>query len=660
MADDRMHYDDDLVIRSDHGRGHSFGDVVESRLSRRDLMRSGIVAGLAASLAGALPTVAKAARSLGGSPTGPDFIPLKPKKGTGIQVAENYSSHVVVRWGDPMTPRRSLNDDPTAMTAKDQSESFGYNCDFVGFFPLPMGSNNSDHGLLGVNHEYINPELMFPVKELSDLSREQVDLCMEAMGFGVVEIKREGGTWNLVTDSALNTRVTGTTPLLVTGPARGHNRMKTSKHPTGTTCTGTMHNCAAGKTPWGTVLSGEENFQGMFGQAKALRNPIDQRSASRYGLGTDKSEYEFEQHLDRFDCSKEPNEANHFGWVVEIDPYDPNWQPRKRTSLGRFRHEAATSHVTKAGRVVMYSGDDARFEYVYKFVCAKPFNAKNREANRELLDDGILYVARFDDDGTGVWLPLVFGQGPLTPENGFQNQGDVLIDARIAADLLGATKMDRPEDIEVNPVNEKVYVVCTNNIDRGKEGRPGTDRANPRATNTHGHIIELAEASNDHTATNFTWELFLVCGQPDDPATYYAGFDKSMVSPISCPDNICFDPKGNLWIATDGQSRAISARDGFFAVPTEGPERGRLVQFMESVEGSEVCGPEFTPDGCTAFLAIQHPGEGSAFANPSTRWPDGIGVPRPSVIAVEAHDRGPIGSLGNGGSRSRRSLLRGN
>ncbi len=659
MSQDRMHYDDDPIIRSDRGVGHEFSDVVQGRLSRRDLLRSSLVAGLAAGLAGALPTVAKAARTLGGSPTGLDFIPLKPKKGTGIQVAENYSSHVVVRWGDPMRPGRSMESDPTTMTPEDQANAFGYNCDFVGFFPLPVGSENSDHGLLGVNNEYINPELMFPVDMLSGLSAEHVNVCMEAMGFSVVEIKREGGSWSHVIDSRFNKRVTGTTPLLITGPARGDARMKTSKHPTGTTCTGTMHNCAAGKTPWGTVLSGEENFQGMFGQANALKDAKDQRSAKRYGLGMEKSEYEFERHLDRLDCSKEPNEAYHFGWVVEIDPYDPDWQPRKRTALGRFRHEAATSHVTKKGRVVMYSGDDARFEYVFKFVCSKPFNAKNREANRELLDDGILYVARFNEDGTGDWLPLVFGQGPLTAANRFNSQADVVIDVRIAADLRGATKMDRPEDIEVNPVNEKVYVVCTNNTDRGKDGKAGPDKANPRASNSHGHIIELTENGNDHAATKFKWELFLVCGDPSDPATYYAGFDKSMVSPISCPDNICFDARGNLWIATDGQARAISARDGFFAVPVEGPERGRLVQFMETVEGSEVCGPEFTPDGRTAFLAIQHPGEGSTFDKPSTRWPDGVGVPRPSVIAIEANDRGPIGSAGNEGRTSRRAMMKG-
>ncbi|MBM3493592.1 MAG: DUF839 domain-containing protein, partial [Armatimonadetes bacterium] len=244
------------------------------------------------------------------------------------------------------------------------------------------------------------------------------------------------------------------------------------------------------------------------------------------------------------------------------------------------------------------------------------------------------------------WLPVIHGRGPLTEENGFRSQADVVIDARIAADLLGATKMDRPEDIEVNPVNSKVYVVCTNNVDRGTEGKADPDRPNPRARNAHGHIIEITEAGDDHAATTFRWDLFMVCGQPDDPATHFAGFDKAQVSPISCPDNICFDARGNLWIATDGQEKALGRRDGFYAVPVAGPERGRLMQFMETVEGSEVCGPEFTPDGKTAFLAIQHPGEGSTFARPSTRWPDGSGPPRPSVIAIQAENGGAIGGPG--------------
>ncbi len=654
MADIKQnHYDEDPVVRSDDGKGLRFGDIVRSRMSRRDVLKAGAAAGVATT--GLIPVLAKAA-------TAPefqlDFIPLKPTDVDAVVVAENYSSQVVVRWGDAF--RGSMADfDVAKMDAKYQQNSFGYNCDYVGYFPLPYGSKNSGHGLLAVNNEYVNPELMFPIEKEADMTKAQADVCLEAVGMSVVEVRLSDGVWEYIYDSKYNKRHTATSLMEVTGPGRGSNRMKTVAHPDGEHCVGTMANCAAGRTPWGTVLSGEENFQGMFRNAKMLTGKKEIRSAKRYGLGQEASEYVFDKFYDRFDCAKDTMQANTFGWVAEVDPYDPSWTPRKRTSLGRCRHEAATTHVTKDGKVVMYTGDDARFEYVYKFVSFGRYDANDRAANRDLLDRGILYVAKYNDDGTGEWLPLIHGYGPLTNENGFDDQADVVIDSRIAADLLGATKMDRPEDIEVNPFNQKVYVVCTNNVDRGLEGKAGTDKANPRSENKHGHIIEMTEEGDDHAANSFTWNLFLVAGDPNDEGTYFAGYPKDKVTRISCPDNICFDAAGNLWIATDGAEKAMKIRDGFYAVPTEGPDRGYLRQFMATVTGSEVCGPEFTPDGTTAFLAIQHPGEGSKFAAPSTRWPDGEGVPRPSVIAIRANNGGVIGSLGADKSVDRRDAISG-
>ncbi|MCW5935910.1 MAG: PhoX family phosphatase [Fimbriimonadaceae bacterium] len=635
----QRHYDDDPIVRSTGGSGLPFAEIVERRLRRRDVLKGALGTFLTLSGASAFSLPHPVIKS----PTGLDFKPIGPSTAPGVVLSPGYRWQPLLRWGDPMFPGQA-EPEPGKMDAATQARCFGYNCDFVGFLPLPYGSENSDRGLLGVNHEYANPELMFPIQNEKEVTAEMAAACMEAMGFSVVEVERKDGRWATVVDSPYNARYTATSPMRVSGPAKADPRMRTSAHPDGRWCRGTMQNCAAGKTPWGTVLSGEENFQGQFGHATSYTSEKDRRSAERYGLGKAESSYAWERHIDRLDCRKEPNEAYTFGWIVEIDPYDPDWTPVKRTALGRFRHEAATSHVTKNDRVVMYSGDDARFEYVYKFVCDKPYDRSDREAKRSLLDEGVLYVARFDEDGTGVWLPLVHGKGPLTAENGFDSQADVVIDARIAADLVGATKMDRPEDIEVNPVNEKVYVVCTNNVDRAKEGKPGTDAANPVEGNRHGHIIELVEADGDHAATTFAWELFMVCGDPADDRTFFAGYPKEGLSPISCPDNICFDPRGNLWIATDGMESALKFRDGFFAVPTEGPERGKLRQFMASVVGSEVCGPEFTPDGTTAFLAIQHPGEGSSFSDPSTKWPDGTGVPRPSVIAVQSESGGVIGS----------------
>ncbi len=646
---DRAYFEPDEVVRSQGGVGRAFADILTGRLSRRGLLKAGLLAGVASS---------PIARALAREETFDDglgFLPITQSTEDRIRVADGYRAQVVIRWGDPIKSG-APEFDADKQSPEAQKRQFGYNNDFLGFLPLPFGSQNSTHGLLAVNHEYTNPELMFPVAKPTDMNEEQTRICMEAEGFAVVEIKLDDeGEWQVVRDSSYNARYSATSTFDITGPARGHDRMKTKRDPEGHTAVGTFANCAAGKTPWGTVLSAEENFQDYYANANVITDAHDKRSHARYGIPKEGSEYGWERFSPELDLKHEPHGPYQHGWVVEFDPYDPTWVPKKRTSLGRFRHEAATTYVGETNRVVMYSGDDARFEYVYKFVCDRPYQPNNREANRDLVDQGMLSVAVFNEDGTGEWRPLKQGSGPLTAENGFAHQGDVMIDVRVAADLLGATKMDRPEDIEVNPVNKKVYVVCTNNTDRGKEGKATPDKMNPRAENKHGHIIEITEAGDDHTATTFAWEMFMVCGDPSDDSTFFAGYDRAKVSPISCPDNIAFDAKGNLWIATDGQSKTLKVNDGFYAVPVQGPNRGRLQMFMSSVPAAEVCGPEFTPDGTTVFLAIQHPGEGSKHGEFSTLWPDGVGIPRPSVIAIRAEDGRVIGTKAQG--TTRRDLL---
>jgi secreted PhoX family phosphatase len=540
--------------------------------------------------------------------------------------------------------------DASSLTAAEQERRFGYNCDYVGFLPLPFGTQSSERGLLVVNHEYTNPELMFPAYDPKSVTADQVAVQAASVGLTVAEIRfSAAGGWTLDVQSKLNRRISFNTEMAISGPAAGAEWMKTSADPQGRTVIGTTANCSAGKTPWGTVLSAEENFQDYFANLSSIAKDDPRRAVhERYGVHAAASEYRWEIGYERCDLKNEPNEPFRFGWVVEVDPYEPDSKPVKRTALGRFRHEAATTVVTKGGRVALYSGDDAMFEYVYKFVTSKRYDPKDRKANRDLLDDGVLYCARFDDDGGGEWLPLVHGHGPLTAENGFGSQADVLINTRRAADLLGATKMDRPEDIEANPVNNKVYLVLTKNSKRGAEGNPTTNKANPRSINKHGHIIELTEEGDDHAATRFTWDIFLLCGDPKEEDTYFAGFDKSRVSMISSPDNIAFDLDGNMWIATDGQPSALKVNDGLFAVPIDGENRGYLRQFFSSAPASEVCGPEFTPDCRNLFLAIQHPGEGSTFEKPSTSWPGEQGPPRPSVIVIRAADGGVIGSSGDG------------
>ncbi len=492
---------------------------------------------------------------------------------------------------------------------------------------------------------------MTPQNYAKIMTREQCETEMASQGHSIVEVAREGNAWRVVRGSPYNRRIsTRGTAMRVSGPAAGHPRMSTRADVTGTRVIGTLNNCAGGVTPWGTILTAEENLQNYFiGDAGKGREAA---AWKRYGING-RGRYLWGRHFDRFDLNKEPNEPNRFGWVVEIDPYDPKSMPVKRTALGRCKHECATTAVSHDGRVAVYSGDDERMDYVYKFVTRERYNADTPTANRDLLDNGTLYVARFEADGKMRWLPIVFGQGPLSKANGFENQGDVMIEMRRAADLLGATPMDRPEDVEAHPETGRVYVVLTYNEQRKPEQ---VNVANPRGPNRHGHIIEIVppmvNGKPDHTATDCTWEFFILGGDPKKPehgARY--GNGNSAVTEngwIAAPDNVAFDPKGRIWIVTDGQEDSMGVADTTYAAETSGPQRGVTRAFFASPRGAEICGPAFTPDGKTLFLAIQHPGDekGSTFDKPSTRWPDFKPdmPPRPSVVAITKADGGDIGS----------------
>jgi secreted PhoX family phosphatase len=472
-----------------------------------------------------------------------------------------------------------------------------------------------------------------------------------AHGATVAEIRRTDGKWALVTDSKLNRRITVATEMQLSGPVAGTDRVKTGADASGRKVLGTLNNCSGAMTPWGTFVSGEENFHGYF----SGKLPEGHREEANYKrLALPSSPYAWGRFEDRFDVSKEPNEPNRFGWVVEVDPFDPTSVPKKRTALGRFKHEGADMIVAKDGRVVAYLGDDERFDYVYKFVTAGRFDAANRAANLDLLDSGTLYVAKFAADGTVAWLPLVFGQGPLTAANGFQSQADVLIETRRAGDLLGATKMDRPEDITPNPVTGKVYVMLTNNTRRTEAQ---VDGANPRAKNAFGHIIEIIEEGGDHTATQGRWEILLKCGDPS-VAAVGATFstDTTRSGWFGMPDNAVVDSAGRLWVATDGNGPDVTGRtDGLWAVDTEGGARRTSKLFYRVPHGAELCGPCFTPDDTTAFVAVQHPGDDgpdwpafgrrSYYEDLSTSWPDfKPDMPvRPSVVAITRKGGGKIG-----------------
>lgn len=637
--------------------GETVGELIARRLSRRAALR-GLLGGAAAMsfadqlLASASPAAAASASAPAAGPSSLTFPEIAHQMTARDAVPEGYEIQTVIRWGDPVLPDAPAFD-PQHQTAEAQAAQFGYNNDYVDFFPLPRGSRNATHGLLAVNHEYTDPHLMFPgltdeATARSQPSREQALTEMAAHGMSVVEIRRENGRWAPVKDGRLNRRITATTPIRISGPAAGHPRMQTSADPTGREVLGMLNNCAGGNTPWGTVITCEENFNQYFGGA-AAGNGAQAASYKRYGIVA-QAGYGWGQHVERFNLDAEPNEPNRFGWVVEYDPYDPNSVPVKRTALGRFKHEGCTHAISADGRVVFYSGDDERFDYIYKFVTARAWNPDDLAANRDLLDEGTLYVARLYEDGRMEWLPLVHGQGPLTADNGFGSQADVLIETRRAADLLKATPMDRPEDVEANPVNGRVYAMLTNNTRRTPEQ---VDAANPRPTNAHGHVIEMIPPGAgtdkvDHAATEGRWEIFLIAGRPgvDAGTQYHQG--TSADGWLSCPDNCTFDSKGRIWIATDGAPGTSKVADGLYAADTDGPGRGLTRLFYQAPTGAEVCGPCFTPDDETVFLAIQHPGDdkGSHFAAPSTRWPDFDEAmpPRPAIIAITRRGGGMVGA----------------
>ncbi|WLW53605.1 PhoX family protein [Streptomyces sp. YU58] len=645
------------------------GDVIAGALSRRSMMRAAAVVTVAAAAGGAVvapraeaaeaaeagvqkstPGASKGARGL-------RFAAVAPNTADTVTIPDGYAQNIVIRWGEPIL-RGAPAFDPEKQTAAAQAGQFGYNNDFLSLLPLP-GEHNRQ--ILVANHEYTDEVLMFRGYDAANPTREQVEIAWAAHGLSavVVEGDRKSGKLTAVPRHRLNRRVTATTAFRLTGPAAGSDLVRTSADPTGRKVLGTLNNCSGGTTPWGTTLHGEENFNQYFANASRATD-------KRYGIGTGASERKWERFDKRFDVAQEPNEAHRFGYVVELDPYDPESTPRKHTALGRFKHEGATVRLTRDGRPVVYSGDDERFDYFYKFVGSKRMKHGSsravREHNLSLLDEGTLYVAKLtgdspaieidgtgklpsdgEFDGSGEWIPLVTAtaKGAVSHVDGMTAE-EVCVFTRLAGDKVGATKMDRPEDIEPNPHTGKVYVALTNNSNRGVGTNAKADEANPRNANKHGHVLELTERWNRADSTRFAWSLFLVAGDPKDPATYFAGFPKDKVSPISCPDNVAFDPYGNLWISTDGAQ--LGYHDGLFGVATRGERRGELKQFLTMPKGAETCGPVIQDR--RVLVAVQHPGEidGATVEKPASAWPDGPGkYVRPSVVAVWRADGGDIG-----------------
>ena len=622
---------------SNRSSNPSIHDVL--RASRRDALRIGAIAGL-----GALLQPLSGCASLGGGAR-LGFTAVPPDNADRLVVPPGYVAQVLAAWGDPVgiPGRMPAFRKDASNSADDQAVQLGMHHDGVAFFPF---DGSSTHGLIALNHEYTDDGLLHP-DGFVPMTPAKVKKSQNAHGLSVYEVKFNGQQWEVVRPSRFARRFTLDTPFAVGGPAAGHPMMRTAADPTGRTVLGTLNNCASSRTPWGTYLSGEENWAFYFGGSKNL-----DAHQKRWGL-RDKSFYAWENSDARFDVQKTPNEPNRFGWVVEVDPMDPDSTPIKRTALGRAAHEGAWVALTRDQRAVVYSGEDARFEYIYKFVSRDRMQPGGAKANRELLDHGTLYVARFDANGRGVWLPLVHGQGPLTAANGFADQGEVLIKARQASDLLGGTRMDRPEWLTIDTASRWVYCTLTNNTQRGENGKPGVDAANPRANNSMGQIIRWRE-DGDHDGATFEWNHLLLAGDPANERAEARGNVRGDF--FGCPDGLGFAPNGLLWIQTDAHASQMYkgefARIGNNQMLACDTTTGEVRRFLTGPVNCEITGIAFTPDGKSLFISVQHPGE-----TPSDRsdpmepqrfssWPDHDpqGRPRSATVVIRKRDGGVIGS----------------
>jgi secreted PhoX family phosphatase len=615
----------------------AFDDLIAARLSRRRLLQGGV----------ATAALALLGRPASGtiSPLGFSAVPVSTADA--VTVPPGYTSTVLYAWGDPISDGPAFKAD-ASNTAAEQERQAGMHHDGIHFFPLPAGSTTSTRGLLAVNHEYTDDGLLH-VGGMEPWTADKVAKSQASHGVSVVEVAEIAGAWTVVRPSSYAWRVTARTPIGVDGPAAGHPRLRTAADPDGRTVLGTLNNCAHGTTPWGTYLTCEENFNGYF----VNRGDAIPAAQQRYGITKTGFGYRWHEHDARFDAAAHPNEPNRFGWVVEIDPYDPVRTPVKHTALGRFKHEGAAVTLARDNRVVVYMGDDERFEYIYKFVSRHPYTPGDREKNARLLTEGALYVARFDEAGTGTWVELAHGRHGLDAAAGFPSQADILIDTRAAADRVGATRMDRPEWIAVHPKTGETYCALTNNTQRGEDGRPGVDRANPRAKNVFGHIVRWRERGGDAAALAFDWDVFVLAGDRDHPEADRRGTIKG--DGFGSPDGLWIDARGVLWIQTDVSTSVLNrgdyARLGNNMMLAADPATGEVKRFLTGPRGCEITGVITTPDGRTMFVNVQHPGEtASERSDPAkptaiSAWPDGgAGRPRSATLVIRKNDGGVIGS----------------
>lgn len=603
-----------------------FDKIVESAISRRGLLGGALAFGSFTAIGGSMLPSGAAASAYRFA-----FDAIGTSTADAIQVPAGYKVDIVARWGDPLFSDAPEFDEATRGTAASQERAFGDNSDGMDIIA------HDGKLLLTVNNEYTNRAILWgnnpDGKAVTD---DDVSKGMMCHGVTVMEVAKQGDGWGLVKDSPYNRRITPQTDMDITGPAKGHDLMKTVADPTGTTCKGTWNNCGNGLTPWGTYLACEENFNGYF-SAPDENHEVSPELA-RYGVSASDWGYGWARVDPRFDVSKDPNEPNRAGYVVEIDATDPNSTPKKRTALGRFKHENAECVVNNDGRVVIYMGDDERGEFLYRYVSDGVF-APGANTD-DLMENGTLYAAKFADDGTGQWLELSEATTGMT-------KAEVCIHTRIAASKMGATTMDRPEWVTANPNAAEVYAALTNNKNRGLKTNAGGDETpvggpNPRENNQYGQIVRWWPDDADHTSATFAWDLYCLAGNPTVHEGLNGGSDNvTEANMFNSPDGLKFDGTGLLWIQTDGnyKNEGDFAGQGNNQMLAGDPVTGEIRRFMVGPNECEVTGLTWTPDRRTMFVGIQHPGERG-----NSHWPSGgASVPRSAIVAVTREDGGLVG-----------------
>lgn len=609
----------------DNPRAEQDSDFSKIVMSRRAFLGKSLALGASAFVIGAGALQAPKIQAAGVvTRTGLKFNPVKANSMDTITVPDNFNWQVVAQWGDPLFSDAPEFDHLTRGTAESQALAFGDNNDGMDLFQID-GKN-----VMVVNNEYTNRSVMFGYNP-SGLPEtvEDVNKGKMAHGVTIMEVANTNGQWGIVKDSRFNRRFTPDTPIDIVGPARGSLLLKTKNDPDGETVLGTYNNCGNGRTPWGTYLACEENFNGYFSNSQGDDRPLT-KEQKRYGIKNTDWGYGWAKADDRFDLSVTPNEPNRHGWITEINP--ATGEAKKLTALGRFKHENAEVVIASDGRVVVYMGDDERGDYLYKFVSSEKYVEGGD--NHELLHKGELFVAKFSDDGTGTWINL---------KKANMGTAETLVFARLAADKLGATTMDRPEWVAANPHKTEAYVCLTNNKNRGKEGKnQPVNAVNHRVNNQYGQIARWIPTDGNHSSDTFDWDLFVVAGNPAVHTGDNAGSDNiTQENMFNSPDGLKFDKFGNLWIQTDGKY----SDDGDFAgmgnnqMLLGNTLTGEISRFLVGPKECEVTGLTWSVDHKTMFVGIQHPGEKG-----DSLFPGGVGtIPRSAIVAIQRNDGEIIG-----------------